>query len=106
MVQREVPELAQGNFGSNRKPEGGAKGSAEHGGPRAHSLEAPPKPEGDGFRGGTVASYGFWLWLRAMHREANQPGMPAESAEVRMRGEFGAEGASGAKPSHYRRGFG
>jgi hypothetical protein len=81
MVQREVPGLAQKNLGSNGKPKGGAKGSAEHGGPRVHSLEVPPKPEGYGFEGercqlrflALATCYG-----KDLHREANQRGMPAE----------------------------
>jgi hypothetical protein len=109
MVQRELPELAQGNFGSNRKPEGGAKGSAEHGRPGAHSLEAPPKPEGYGFEGkrrrATVSGFSYLLWQGFASR--GQPTWhAAESVEVRIRGEFGAEGARDAKPSHDRRGFG
>jgi hypothetical protein len=74
-----------------------------------HSLAAPPRPEGLGSRGNggelpflaLATCYG-----KDLHREANQRGIRAESVEVRVSGEFGAEGASGAKPSRYRRGFG
>ncbi len=73
-------------------------------GDHAHSIEIPPKPNGEGssVNGGEVLSLALaTCYCNDIYREAAKRGIKVDSVEVEVESEFGAEGAP-AKSISYR----